>query len=106
MVATLGAIASVVAMNSSDSEPRTNENISGYSDDPTNSFDNDSEENAHSDFVTSSIIDEAIPCHRVAHADKHIRKLPNGWNPSLEKIATAKENGFDLGPRETWVDSY
>lgn len=27
-------------------------------------------------------------------------------NLPLRKIATAKENGFDLGPGETWVESY
>ena len=40
------------------------------------------------------------------HANKHKRKLPDGWKASPEKIATAKENGFDLQPGETWVDDY
>lgn len=108
VLATVFTIASVVAMISSDSDDElgSNENFSGQADDLTNSFDNNIEENVHSDFVTSSIIDDEIPIQREAHADKHIRKLPNGWKPSPEKIATAKENGFDLGPGETWVDSY
>ena len=43
---------------------------------------------------------------RVAHASKHVRKLPDGWKASPEKIATSKENGFDLKEGETWVDNY
>ena len=110
--ATLGAIESVVAnfinsMMININEKNKNIRLVVFNSyEITNSFDNIIEENAHSDFVTSSIIDEAIPCHREVHADKHIRKLPNGWKPSPEKIATAKENGFDLGPGETWVESY
>lgn len=46
------------------------------------------------------------PHKREAHASKHIRKLPNGQKASPEKIATAKENGFDLQSGETWVDDY
>lgn len=39
------------------------------------------------------------------HAKKHLRKLPEGHKASPEKIATAKENGFDdLEEGFTWVD--
>lgn len=36
----------------------------------------------------------------------HIRKLPNGWHASAEKIMTAAEYGYNLKPGQTWVDSY
>lgn len=36
----------------------------------------------------------------------HLRNLPDGWNASAEKIATAAENGYSLLPGQTWVDSY
>lgn len=36
----------------------------------------------------------------------HIRNLPEGWNASAEKLATAAENGYLLLPGQTWVDSY
>ncbi len=34
---------------------------------------------------------------------KHIRNLSEGWHPSQIKIDTAKANGFDLKPGQTWV---
>lgn len=37
---------------------------------------------------------------------KHVRNLPNGWNASNEKIATALENGIVLLDGQTWVDGY
>lgn len=37
---------------------------------------------------------------------KHIRNLNGGHLPSEEKIRTALENGFILGPNQTWVDTY
>jgi len=37
---------------------------------------------------------------------KHIRNLNGGRLPSEEKIRTALENGFKLGPNQTWVDTY
>ncbi|MCU9533552.1 hypothetical protein [Streptococcus sp. CSL10205-OR2] len=53
----------------------------------------------------NSFSDEALK-NREAHASKHIRKLREGQKASPEKIATAKENGFDLAPGETWVKDY
>ena len=40
------------------------------------------------------------------HASKHIRNLPEGYNASAEKVATAEEHGFSLGEGQTWVDDY
>ena len=42
----------------------------------------------------------------VTNVCKHPRTLPNGWKASLEKLATATENGFLLEPNQTWVDNY
>lgn len=40
------------------------------------------------------------------HARKHIRNLSEGQKASPEKIRTARENGFELGEGQTWVDDY
>ena len=32
-----------------------------------------------------------------------VRNLPEGYHPSPFKIATAAENGFELGENQTWV---
>lgn len=37
---------------------------------------------------------------------KHIRNLSGERCPSEEKIRTAIENGFKLGPHQTWVEQY
>ena len=37
---------------------------------------------------------------------KHVRNLSGARTPSAEKIRTALENGFELGPNQTWVDHY
>ncbi len=37
---------------------------------------------------------------------KHLRNLPQGWQASPEKIATAAEYGFVLLPGQTWVNTY
>ena len=49
-----------------------------------------------------SEIAKKIP-HYVA---EHLRNLPEGWNASAEKIATAAEHGYELFPGQTWVESY
>jgi len=36
----------------------------------------------------------------------HIRNLPDGWNASAKKIATAAEHGYNLKPGQTWVYTY
>ena len=44
---------------------------------------------------------------RAAHdVCEHVRNLPNGWNASPEKAETAADHGYDLGPGQTWVESY
>ena len=54
---------------------------------------------------TDSIIKKITT--RVPHSvDPHIRNLPDGWRASDRKIATATENGFDLGEGQTWVEKY
>ena len=37
---------------------------------------------------------------------EHIRNLPCGRTPSVEKITTALEHNFILGEHQTWVESY
>lgn len=57
----------------------------------------------------SSVIPELIPCvisEIPQEIKSHIRNLPEGWNASAEKVATAAENGYSLLPGQTWVDSY
>ncbi len=60
------------------------------------------DENESSIFPASGVEEDDVKPH---HAKKHLRKLPEGQKASLEKIATAKENGFDdLEDGFTWVD--
>ena len=35
-----------------------------------------------------------------------IRNLPEGYKASVEKIASAEANGFNLKEGQTWVDEY
>ncbi len=37
---------------------------------------------------------------------EHIRNLREGWNASVNKIATAAEHGYNLQPGQTWVKTY
>ena len=37
---------------------------------------------------------------------KHVRNLPEGQHPSIEKINSASENGFELLENQTWVTDY
>ena len=44
---------------------------------------------------------------RVPHdVSRHIRNLHEGWEASIEKLATALEHGFELQPGQTWVEAY
>lgn len=36
----------------------------------------------------------------------HIRNLPEGRIPSVEKIASAAQRGYELKPGQTWVEQY
>lgn len=49
----------------------------------------------------------AIPSCRLPHnVSRHIRNLHEGWEPSADKLASAKAHGFDLQPGQTWVEHY
>ena len=37
---------------------------------------------------------------------KHVRNLPEGQHPSIEKINSAADNGFELLENQTWVTDY
>lgn len=52
--------------------------------------------------MNNIILIERIP-HNV---DSHLRNLPEGWQASAEKIATAAEHGYELLPGQTWVEAY
>lgn len=57
----------------------------------------------------SAVVPELIPCvisEIPQEIKSHIRNLPEGWNASAEKVATAAENGYSLLPGQTWVGSY
>lgn len=55
---------------------------------------------------------DIVPIHRdytdtvPFEVNSHIRKLPEGMQASPIKQATALEYGYELGPHETWVQSY
>ncbi len=45
--------------------------------------------------------------NRIPHSvSNHLRNLPEGWNASAEKIATAAEQGYELRVGQTWVAGY
>ena len=55
--------------------------------------------------IQNTIIDSTSD-GRIIEISKHIRNLPEGWKPSLEKLNTALMNGFELAENQTWVDDY
>ena len=71
---------------------------------------------AHSSPVIAAEVSVLVSAPVVAEAARmtcdpfevsnHIRNLPQGWNPSPEKIAEAEALGIDLQPGQTIVDSY
>lgn len=90
---------------SSKSHPHVEEgmgtNLNMESED-VNDEENVDDENESSISPASGVEEDDVKPH---HAKKHLRKLPEGHKASLEKIATAKENGFDdLEDGFTWVD--
>lgn len=121
IVASLSA-ASIIASNNDSDYVREADQEALFSESPDSYYDgyDYSNEDALKFESSPSIVDERketpvdeemrvtndSPENREAHASKHIRKLPDGWQASPEKVATAKENGFDLRPGETWVDDY
>lgn len=47
------------------------------------------------------------PCNHPSDVNQHLRHLPDGWNPSNEKILQGKEMGLDLMElRCTIVDNH
>lgn len=61
------------------------------------------DENESSISPASEVEEDNVKPH---HASKHIRNLPKGHKASPEKVATAKENGFDLKENQTWVEEH
>ena len=43
---------------------------------------------------------------KTVEVSKHIRNLPEGWTPSVEKLTAAISNGFELAENQTWVADY
>lgn len=92
---------------SSNSHPHVEEgmgtNLNMESED-VNDEENVDDENESSISPASGIEKDNVKPH---HASKHIRNLPKGQKASPEKIATAKENGFDdLKENQTWVEEH
>ena len=92
---------------SSNSHPHVEEgmgtNLNMESED-VNDEENVDDENESSISPASGIEEDNVKPH---HASKHIRNLPKGQKASPEKIATAKENGFDdLKENQTWVEEH
>ena len=59
--------------------------------------------------VDTSIVPEAVKnvAKRASHeVSMHLRNLPEGHKPSLEKLAEAKELGISLLQTQTLVDAY
>ena len=57
------------------------------------------------DLITNKVTPETT-YEVIQDVNSHIRNLPNGWNASAEKVATAAENGYSLQPGQTWVNAY
>ena len=92
---------------SSNSHPHVEEgmgtNLNMESED-MNDEENVDDENESSISPASEVEEDDVKSH---HASKHIRTLPKGFKASPEKIATAKENGFDdLKENQTWVEEH
>ena len=57
----------------------------------------------------NSSMEDLIPRKppQLHNVDRYIRKLPQGYHASVEKMASATENGFDsLKDGYTWVKSH
>ena len=59
-------------------------------------------------FIETSYREETsvVRCSTTCEVCSHIRNLQEGRHASASKIATAADNGFDLEPGQTWVESY
>lgn len=61
----------------------------------------------HSNVPSYSINNNIIPFSKSPHhVSEHIRTLPNGHNASISKLEFAKNNGIQLLPGQTIVNSY
>ena len=51
--------------------------------------------------------ENTVPIRHVPHdVTEHIRNLPDGYKPSLQKLALAEERGIELLPGQTFVEKY
>ena len=48
----------------------------------------------------------SLPSDKIIDVNDHIRNLSAGWHASAEKLATAKEHGYNLLANQTWVMPY
>lgn len=46
------------------------------------------------------------PIDNTINVREHIRNLPEGWNPSLNKVELASKYGYSLEGNQTWVNAY
>lgn len=47
-----------------------------------------------------------LPIDNTMYVREHIRNLPEGWNPSINKVELASKFGYSLEGNQTWVNSY
>ncbi|MEJ9231936.1 hypothetical protein LAV79_21200 [Peribacillus butanolivorans] len=47
-----------------------------------------------------------IPIDNTIKVREHIRNLPEGWNPSINKVELASKFGYSLEGHQTWVSAY
>lgn len=53
-----------------------------------------------SDAASKNVVDN-LP---VINVKEHIRNLPEGWRPSINKVELAAKNGYLLKRHQTWVN--
>lgn len=46
------------------------------------------------------------PTGKIINVSAHLRNLPNGWNPSPDKLAEAAQQGIILAEHQTFVSPY
>lgn len=62
----------------------------------------------------SSLVSEPVekgimskfPINNTINVREHIRNLPEGWNPSINKVELASKYGYSLERHQTWVNAY
>ncbi|GGA40672.1 hypothetical protein [Psychrobacillus lasiicapitis] len=55
--------------------------------------------------IEKSIINK-FPIDNKINVREHIRNLPKGWNPSINKVELASKYGYSLEGHQTWVNAY